>query len=317
MYMKQHDFPATPEVSCPSIDIETDVLFADHPLQYSTAVASSLRQPPAVLSLAHGAARPIETEDEYALVIPLNGDIVVRETPYLDRVLHQDQMLLMPHFTQLTLHTLAEESSVLTLRFLPSIQLCAGRCPNKGHCSADLGRHHRVTASDTQLVSATTCLEIKQPIYSWCQTVVSYIRRGSTTLSLYEYKLREFFYILRNFYDRNVADAFLEKFHCNNVGFRAFVFRHNLDCRNVEELAEILGMSLSTFKRTFKEEFNCPPLQWMHKQKAVYIYRDLIAKELTLAEIAQKYHFSSVSYLCAFCKKMLNATPMKISGQKQ
>lgn len=314
--MKHHDSKTKPEVSFSSIDIETDVLFADHPLQYSTAVASSLRKPPAIVSLTHDAPRPLETEDEYAIVMPLDGDLVVREAPYLDRVLRQDHMLFLPYFTNLSLHTLAKESSFLIFRFLPSIQLCAGRCPNKELCGVDLDHHRRSVASDTQLVSGTAYLQVNHPTDSWCQTVASYIRKGCTTLSLYEYKLREYFYILHNFYNRQEVDTFLENFHCRNVGFRAFVYRHHLDCRNVEELAQILGMSLSTFKRTFKEEFNCPPLQWMHKQKAVYIYRDLVAKELTLAEVAKKYHFSSVSYLCAFCKKMLNATPMKISGQK-
>ena len=111
--MKHHDSKTKPEVSFSSIDIETDVLFADHPLQYSTAVASSLRKPPAIVSLTHDAPRPLETEDEYAIVMPLDGDLVVREAPYLDRVLRQDHMLFLPYFTNLSLHTLAKESSFL------------------------------------------------------------------------------------------------------------------------------------------------------------------------------------------------------------
>lgn len=191
--MKHHDSKTKPEVSFSSIDIETDVLFADHPLQYSTAVASSLRKPPAIVSLTHDAPRPLETEDEYAIVMPLDGDLVVREAPYLDRVLRQDHMLFLPYFTNLSLHTLAKESSFLIFRFLPSIQLCAGRCPNKELCGVDLDHHRRSVASDTQLVSGTAYLQVNHPTDSWCQTVASYIRKGCTTLSLYEYKLREYF----------------------------------------------------------------------------------------------------------------------------
>ena len=72
--MKHHDSKTKPEVSFSSIDIETDVLCADHPLQYSTAVASALRKPPAIVSLTHDAPRPLETEDEYAIVMPLDGE---------------------------------------------------------------------------------------------------------------------------------------------------------------------------------------------------------------------------------------------------
>lgn len=129
--MKHHDSKTKPEVSFSSIDIETDVLFADHPLQYSTAVASSLRKPPAIVSLTHDAPRPLETEDEYAIVMPLDGDLVVREAPYLDRVLRQDHMLFLPYFTNLSLHTLAKESSFLIFRFLPSIHFVQGVAPIK------------------------------------------------------------------------------------------------------------------------------------------------------------------------------------------
>lgn len=313
--MKPESRPAS-DVALSSIDIETDVLFADHPLQYSTAVATSLRQIPSIIPLTRDVAHTVDTEDAYAFIIPLHDDLVISEEPYLDKVLRKDQMLFVPYYTNLTLRTLSNDSTFLLFRFLPSIQLCAGHCPNSSQCGLDIDKRRRSVASDTQLISGTAFLQIHSPLNNWIQSVAAYISQGCSTLSLYEYKLRELFYLLRHFYDRDEVDKFLEGYHCRNVGFRAFVYRHHLDCRNVEELAEILNMSLSTFKRTFKEEFNCPPLQWMHKQKAVYIYRDLIAKELTLTEMAEKYHFSSVSYLCAFCKKMLNASPMKISGQR-
>ena len=73
-----------------------------------------------------------------------------------------------------------------------------------------------------------------------------------------------------------------------------------------------MNLSLSSFKRHFNQEFGCPPLKWMHEERARHVYTDLADPSLSLKAIAEKNLFSSVSYLCAFCRKMLGNTPLQL-----
>ncbi len=159
-------------------------------------------------------------------------------------------------------------------------------------------------------------LHQKDILIHWKSMLVKFIEVEEKGLNIYEYKLRELFYIFRQFYRKSEIEVFLSSFHCRNRGFRSFVYHHHLACQSVEELAQLMGFSLSKFKRIFKEEFGVSPLQWMNQEKAAYIYRDLKKKEYSMIEMSKKYHFSSISYFTAFCKKMFQEVPSKIRDEK-
>lgn len=295
------------------IDIEEDLLFADHPMAHTTQIARGIEGKPQLLYLSKGNSMTVNTEDCYAFLLPLEGELYLEEPPYEPHTPTNGDFLLLNYYTNLTITPVEGSAKVLLVTFRPSIQLCVGICPRiKGGCSSDHKNYD--STEELPLKSELKRLNVCSAVKSWGELVALYIEEGTSGLPIYEYKLRELFHIFRHFYSSCELSDFLASFHCKHHGFRAFVYNHHLECRNVEELAQLLEMSLSTFKRTFKTEFNCAPLQWMHKQKAAYIYRDLREQRHTLAELAVKYHFSSVSYLCAFCKKMLNATPMQISN---
>ncbi len=139
-----------------------------------------------------------------------------------------------------------------------------------------------------------------------------YLHQSQSQTDLYELKVRELFHVLRSSYPKEEMDLFLLSFHCHNQGFRAQVFKHHLDCNTVEELADKMKISMSTFKRRFKLEFNAAPLQWMNEERAKHIYEDLGEGQLSLQEIANRYHFSSLSYLCKFCKRMFGTSPLEL-----
>ncbi len=295
------------------LDVEEDLLFADHPMAHTDHIMQAIEGKPHLVHLSEGQERKISTEDCYAFLIPIEGELVLEEPPYEEHAPSSQEIFLLNYYTEMTVKPLGKEARFLLLSFHPSIQLCVGICPKiKGGCAPNKKEDEE---EDVPMRSEVKRLGIKPAVRSWAELVAFYMVEGHSGLPVYEYKLRELFHIFRRFYGHDELGLFLASFHCKHHGFRAFVYNHHLECRNVEELAGLLEMSLSSFKRAFKAEFNCAPLQWMHKQKAAYIYRDLREQRHSLSELAVKYHFSSVSYLCAFCKKMLNATPMQISHQ--
>ena len=82
--------------------------------------------------------------------------------------------------------------------------------------------------------------------------------------------------------------------------------------RSIKELAERANLSLSTFNRRFQEAFQKSPQEWMTVRKTEDILKELVMTSLPFLEIAEKYNFSSVSYLTAFCKKHFGKTPAEL-----
>ncbi len=295
-------------------DIEEDLLFGDHSVISSVNIAKAIVQPPVVINLKKGETHELETEDYFSFLIPLRGTFTLSIPMEERKQISAREFLLFGFYTFASLSAEQEDGAFLRVNFSSSIQLCVGECPKikclQHECMPSINKE-----SDKEILPKADIQSLKQVpiVQTWAEMVAIFVTKEHTNTSVYEYKLRELFYILRHFYTKEEQDCFLSSFHCKNHGFRAFVYNHHMECRTVEELANLLDMSLSTFKRTFRQEFGSSPLQWMHKQKANYIYRDLRRNCYSLAEMAERYHFSSVSYFCAFCKKIFNETPMKIS----
>ncbi len=81
---------------------------------------------------------------------------------------------------------------------------------------------------------------------------------------------------------------------------------------DVKEFAVRANMSLSTFNRRFKETFNDTAKNWLLLRKQEFVEHDITLSNLTFNEIAEKYSFSSTSYLVTFCKKYFGKTPNEL-----
>lgn len=261
--------------------------------------------------------RFFETEESFLMIFPLTDHLRFKDTFSSYLKITSGEILFIPSFSQIEIYSEIGCGQFIAIPFGPSIQLCKGICPQT--CQRDGIKNKPKDELMQELPSdsdrSCSILPMKEVIVYWRKLLYETLKLGIRTLSYYEFKIRELFFLFREFYSRSQIDEFLRYFHCDSYGFRAFVFRHHWDCKSIEELADLAGLSLSTFKRTFKEEFHTSPLQWINEQKARYILRDLKYTNDSLPEIATRYNFSSVSYLCAFCKKMFGDTPLSLRNQ--
>ncbi|WP_373811772.1 helix-turn-helix transcriptional regulator [Porphyromonas loveana] len=267
--------------------------------------AVALTDLPVILTIDPECDLEIWTQDCYALLFHIGGHPATlsgaadTDNPHLTE---SNTILLAPNL-RILLRVGAGQTKIICFYFRPTIHLCMGICPasgNKKECTKE---------DESRQVSTLQRLPI---LDDWVTSVLNYLSDTPFSLEIFELKLRELFFIFRSKYCNAEIEKFLSSFHCRNIGFRAFVFRHHLECRTVEELAAKMQLSMSSFKRHFYQEFGRAPLTWMHEEKAKHIYTDLCNPKLSLQEIAEKYLFSSVSYLCAFCRKTLGNTPSKL-----
>ena len=93
------------------------------------------------------------------------------------------------------------------------------------------------------------------------------------------------------------------------VPFRNLVLTHYRKANNTEELAELCGYGIHTFRRVFKKEFDIPVYQWLIKKRAENIRYRLSQSFVPLTDIIDEFNFSSAQHFNSFCKQYLGDTP--------
>lgn len=91
--------------------------------------------------------------------------------------------------------------------------------------------------------------------------------------------------------------------------FEAFVWANHDWASGVEHLAELAGMGLSTFKRRFAETFGDSVYQWMMKQKARAVEREIYNGRHDIQELMSRCGFHSHVQFNRFCHKYLGGAP--------
>ena len=198
----------------------------------------------------------------------------------------------------------------------------AGGDPEMADIYRQLKREGSILTMDTgwedglSLESYREFLELAD--YYWAERAVSadLIRqqRADINKALSE-KMQELFILLRAYYNREELATFFYPLIGKNRDFKDFVYEHYLKVDSLNEFAALANTSVDTFKRRFKETFGEPAHKWITGRKAEHVYRDIALGILSFADIAEKYRFSSVSYLTTFCKQHLGKTPQQLRNE--
>lgn len=160
-----------------------------------------------------------------------------------------------------------------------------------------------------------TLLPIRQRLAEYATGLRHCLEDGLGCVHFLEMKMQELFILLRAYYNREELATFFYPLIGKNRDFQDFVYEHYLKVDSLNEFAALANTSVDTFKRRFKETFGEPAHKWITGRKAEHVYRDIALGILSFADIAEKYRFSSVSYLTTFCKQHLGKTPQQLRNE--
>ena len=79
--------------------------------------------------------------------------------------------------------------------------------------------------------------------------------------------------------------------------FEYFVLQNHLKVKTVEELAQLGGYTVVTFRRIFNSVFHKPVYEWMMEKRKENIVYELRYTDATISEICYKYGFESLPSL--------------------
>lgn len=203
------------------------------------------------------------------------------------------------------------QAEVMSLSFVPTSHLCASHCPEHNKTKDQYISHEDGRARRSSQTTATT-LPFSTGVELWYETCKRYLTHTLVGVEIFDVKLQELFLLLRLDYSPQMLNTFLHPYHCKVDAFRAKVFALGYESISIEDLCKEFGMTQSVLKRHFMDEFGMPPQKWLAQQKGRYLYRDIIESKMSLAELAERYKFSTISYLCLFCRKHFGSTPQQI-----
>jgi AraC-like DNA-binding protein len=155
-------------------------------------------------------------------------------------------------------------------------------------------------------------LPIHYVLIDYFYLLLRYIRNEVSSLKMDRLKTQELFLLLQNLYScQEIANLF-HPILGKSLSFKEKILQHYQSVENVEELAEISGMSRTSFNARFKKEFGIPPLRWMLKEKAKRVQFSMAESDITLGGIMQKYNFSSPVHLNRFCRQHFGCSPTEL-----
>ena len=209
-------------------------------------------------------------------------------------------MFLLPKNKQIT--TFARKATTLLLcSFTNDLRLCSRFSIQQ--------LSHFISESTCQ---NPYCLKLDIRLQSFFSLLVDCLKEGLGCIHYHQIKRDELFLYLRAGYTKEELALFFYPVLDQNLEFKDFVLMNSRKIFDVKHFALQANMSQSTFNRHFKETFNETAKNWLLLRKQEFVKRDIALSNLSFSEIAEKYKFSSTSYLDTFCKKYFGKTPKEI-----
>ena len=155
-------------------------------------------------------------------------------------------------------------------------------------------------------------LEMKPPMVRFAESVMYYVEQEACCNHLFDAKAVELSVLFRLFYPEEDLVRFFYPVLYKDLALDTLVRKNHARAKTVQELADLCGYSLPNFKKLFTKHFGMPPYQWMLEQKSATIRSRLLDRTVPIKVIAAEFGFTDQSHLNAFCKRYLNATPLRI-----
>ncbi|MDR1403100.1 MAG: AraC family transcriptional regulator [Tannerellaceae bacterium] len=152
-------------------------------------------------------------------------------------------------------------------------------------------------------------LDIRLPLQGVLDSIIYYMNSKVKSQQLDEAKEKEIFLVMKTFYTQQELSRFLKPVLNQDMDFKAFVIKHYMEAKSVDELAQLCQLPIRSLTRKFKLYFGDSPYRWMLNQKAHHIKTILVDKKIPMQQIIKEYGFSSPAHFTTYCKKHFGMTP--------
>jgi AraC-like DNA-binding protein len=110
---------------------------------------------------------------------------------------------------------------------------------------------------------------------------------------------------------RELTDYFIflcqnQQYHMSRIMEQNFAYNLKL-----EEFAQLCHMSLSTFKKSFKEYYRTTPAAWLKQRRLDMALHQLLTSDLSISQVSFESGFEDTSHFIRVFKQKHNLTPLQ------
>ena len=234
------------------------------------------------------------------LIYCQSGHARISSTLFHDEILCAGEIMFVPRQSECT-GTALSDVTLLVHKFNNTV-CCSEKC-----ILSYLYTHRHID-------SKIYCCKLTAPgsLQTLMSGVSSYIDDEKHDLQIWHLKHKELIWVFTRYFAPEELRSFFHPMTDEKVPFKSLVLTHYRKANNANELADLCGYSVHTFRHTFKEEFGMAVHQWLIQKRAENVKYQLSLPYIPLVDIMDALNFSSPQHLSHFCKKHLGDSPTNI-----
>lgn len=234
------------------------------------------------------------------LIFCYSGHVRITSTLFHDEILCAGEVMFIPR-TGECYGTALSDVTLLVHKFNNTV------CHSEKCILSYLFSHRR---PDSKIYCCK--LSVPNSMQVLISTVIAYITDDIHDTDLWKLKHKELIWVFTRYYAAEELRPFFHPMTDEQVPFKSLVLTHCRKANNTEELAELCGYGVHTFRRIFKNEFGMPVHQWLIKKRAENVNFRLSQIYIPFSDIIDEFNFSSPQELNRFCKANIGDTPSNI-----
>ena len=212
-----------------------------------------------------------DTNKNYLLFL-LQGDFSISCNQFHNRPFHAGEMILIPRSSRLKGRAQAG-SGLLSMFFdMPEnscdkliLQSLSELCDSIDYKFEPVG--------------------IRYPLTPFLDVLIFCIKSGMSCAHLHNLMQREFFFLLRGFYEKREVATLLHPIIGKEMDFKDFVIHNHNKVDSIEQLVELSHMGRSRFFSKFAEVFGMTAKKWMLKQKDQQILKKMTEPGICIKDV--------------------------------
>ncbi len=122
-------------------------------------------------------------------------------------------------------------------------------------------------------------------------------------------KMTELIYLIVSQHDCCIKNKIMENVDEKKDNFEQIIYKNIFNDVSVEDLAQLSGRSMTSFKKEFRKIFCEPPHKWFIQQRLMHSRLLLISTSRSIAEIGNECTFPNTSHYIKLFKKQFGMTP--------
>lgn len=239
------------------------------------------------------------------LIYCQSGHARISSTLFHDEILCEGEIMFVPRQCECT-GTALSGVTLLVHKFNNTV-CCSEKC-----ILSFLYSHRHID-------SKIYCCKLIAPssLQTLMNGVSSYINDEKHDLHIWHLKHKELIWLFTRYFTPEELRSFFHPMTDEQVPFKNLVLTHYRKANSTEELADLCGYGIHTFRRVFKSEFGTPVYRWLIQKRAEHIKFRLAQEYIPLVDIIDEFNFSTPANLSNFCRKYLGDSPSNLRKKMQ